>query len=152
MKKLAKLVMITIAGISFFGLAYAQFAKPEKAIEYRQSVMTIIGYHMGQMGAMVMGKKPYEKEVFARDSDLMEMLSVLPWEAFMTVGSDKGKTSLKSSAFHEKKKFMAKAKTFETEVQKLVKTVADDNFNAVKAQFGRVGKSCKSCHDDYRSR
>jgi cytochrome c556 len=82
----------------------------------------------------------------------MEMLSTLPWEAFMTPGSDKGKTKLKSTALREKDKFMAKAKTFETEIQKLVKVSSGDDFNAIKAQFGEVAKSCKSCHQDYRSR
>ena len=152
MKKSAKLLFITMVGLLFFGLAYAQFAKPEDAIEYRQSVMTILGYHMGQMGAVVSGKKPYEKQAFFHNATIMEMLSTLPWEAFMTAGSDKGKTSLKSSALREKDKFMAQAKTFETEIQKLAQAAAGDDFNAIKAQFGKVGKSCKSCHDDYRSK
>jgi cytochrome c556 len=152
MKKSAKLLFITIVGLLFFGLAYGQFAKPENAIKYRQSVMAIIGHHMGQMGAVVSGKKPYEKQKFSHDASVMEMVSTLPWEAFMAPGSDKGKTKLKSSAFREKDKFLAKSKTFETEIQKLVKVADGDDFNAIKAQFGEVGKSCKSCHDDYRSR
>jgi len=152
MKKSAKMLFITIVGLLFFGLAYGQFAKPKAAIEYRQSVMTIIGFHTGQMGAVVTGKKPYEKQEFSHNATIVEMLSTLPWEAFMAPGSDKGKTSLKSSAFKEKDKFLAKAKTFETEIQKLVKVAGGDDFNAIKAQFGGVGKSCKSCHDDYRSR
>ncbi|HSQ86847.1 MAG TPA: cytochrome c [Desulfobacterales bacterium] len=152
MKKLSKLLFITIVGLLFFGLAYGQFAKPENAIMYRQSVMTIIGHHMGQMGAVVTGKKPYEKQAFSHDAAVLEMLSTLPWQAFMTPGSDKGKTKLKSTALREKDKFMAKAKTFETEIQKLVKVSSGDDFNAIKAQFGEVAKSCKSCHQDYRSR
>jgi cytochrome c556 len=152
MKKLGKLLMMTIVGLLFFGLAYAQFAKPEDAIEYRQSVMTIMGHHVGQMGAMVTGKKPYKKQAFYHNATIAEMLSTLPWQAFMTPGSDKGKTAMKSSALREKDKFMAKARTLETEIRKLVKTAAGGDFNAVKAQFGEVGKSCKSCHQDYRSR
>ena len=152
MKKLFKLLFITIVGLLFFGLAYAQFTRPRDAIEYRQSVMTIIGHHMGQMGAMVTGKKPYVKSDFFHDATIIETLSTLPWQAFMTPGSDKGKTALKSSAFREKNKFIAKANTFESEIRKLVKVSAGDDFSAIKAQFGEVGKSCKSCHQDYRAR
>ena len=152
MKRLSKLLCITIVGLLFFGLAYAQFAKPGNAIEYRQSVMTIIGHHMGQMGAMVTGKKPYIKADFFHDATIIEMLSTLPWQAFLTPGSDKGKTNMKSSALREKHQFMAKASAFETEIRKLVQTAAGDDFNAIKAQFGEVGKSCKNCHQDYRSR
>jgi cytochrome c556 len=152
MKKLSKLLGITILGLLFFGLAYGQFAKPENAIMYRQSVMTIIGHHMGQMGAVVTGKKPYEKQEFSHDATVIQTLSALPWEAFMVPGSDKGKTKLKSEALREKDKFLAKAKTFETESRKLVKAAAGGDFNTIKAQFGNLGKSCKSCHDAYRSR
>jgi cytochrome c556 len=152
MKKLARLFIIAIAGLSVFGLAYAQFAKPEDAIEYRQSVMTIMGHHMGEMGAVVTGKKPYEKKAFHRNATIVEMLSTLPWQAFMTPGSDKGKTALKPSAFREKDKFLAKAKALETQTRKLRKAAAGNDFDAIKAQFGEVGKSCKSCHDAYRSK
>jgi len=152
MRKLAKMLMITIVGLLVFGLAYAQFAKPEDAIRYRQSVMTIMNYHLGQMGAVVTGKKPYEKKAFSRNAAIVEMLATLPWQAFMTPGSDKGKTALKPVAFREKNKFMAKAKALETETRKLAKAAASGNFNAVKDQFGEVGKSCKSCHDTFRAK
>jgi len=152
MRKLAKMLMITIVGLLVFGLAYAQFAKPEDAIRYRQSVMTIMNYHLGQMGAVVTGKKPYEKKAFSRNAAIVEMLATLPWQAFMTPGSDKGKTALKPVAFREKNKFMAKAKALETETRKLAKAVASGDFNAVKDQFGEVGKSCKSCHDTFRAK
>ena len=152
MKKIAKQLMISIVGLLFVGIAYAQFAKPESAIAYRQSVMTIIGHHTAQMGAMVTGKKPYEKKAFSRNAAIVEMLATLPWQAFMTPGSATGKTKMKPSALKEKDKFLAKAKVLETETRKLVKAADADDFNAVKAQFGNVGKSCKSCHDAYRSR
>jgi cytochrome c556 len=152
MKKLAKLFIITVVGLLVFGIAYAQFAKPENAIAYRQSVMTIMGYHIGQMGAVVTGKKPYERKAFSRNAAIVEMLSTMPWQAFMTADSDKGKTALKPSAFREKDKFMAKAKTLETETRKLVKAAAGKDFDAIKAQFGEVGKSCKSCHDAFRAK
>jgi cytochrome c556 len=152
MKKSARLFMITIIGLLFFGIAYAQFAKPEQAIEYRQSVMTIIGHHVGQMGAVVTGKKPYNSKEFAHNAAIVQMLSTLPWGAFMTPGSDKGKTAMKSSALKEKNKFMAKAKALEAETRKLAKVSKGNDFNAVKAQFGEVGKSCKSCHDAFRSK
>ncbi|MGA7143056.1 MAG: cytochrome c [Desulfobacterales bacterium] len=152
MKKLSKFFITAIVGVLFFGIAYAQFTRPESAIAYRQSVMTIMGYHTAQMGAVVTGKKPYEKKAFSRNAAIVEMLATLPWQAFMSPGSDKGKTELKPSAFKEKDKFLAKAKVLETETRKLVKAAAGDDFNAVKTQFGNVGKSCKSCHDAYRAR
>lgn len=152
MKQLVKLWMMSIVGLLVFGLAYAQFTKPEDAIRYRQSVMTVISYHFGQMGAVVTGKKPYQKKAFSRNAAIVEMLSTLPWQAFMTPGSGKGKTALKPSAFKEKDNFMAKAGALETETRKLVKAAGGGNFNAIKAQFGEAAKSCNNCHHTFRSR
>jgi cytochrome c556 len=151
MRRIFKTSIILVLTILVFGVAYAQFAKPEDAIGYRKAVMSVIGYHTGQMGAIVKGDKPYEKAVFARHAAVVETLSTLPWEACLTPGSDKGATTLKSAALNEKDKFMVAAKTFETEIQKLVKAAAGDDLTAVKTQFGELGKSCKGCHSIYRN-
>ena len=68
----------------------------------------------------------------------------------MVPGTDKGKTDLKSSAFKEKDKFMQDAKKVEAETAKLAETAKTGDLDAIKAQFGETGKSCKSCHDDFR--
>ena len=36
--------------------ASAQFAKPEDAIKYRQSALSVLGTHFGRLGAMANGK------------------------------------------------------------------------------------------------
>ena len=36
--------------------AAAQFAKPEDAIKYRQSALSVMGTHFGRIGAVVQGK------------------------------------------------------------------------------------------------
>ena len=40
--------------------ASAQFAKPEDAIKYRQSALTVMANHFGRIGAMVNGRVPFE--------------------------------------------------------------------------------------------
>jgi cytochrome c556 len=134
----------------FLGVAYAQFAKPEDAIQYRQSVMFLIGQHFGRMVAVVKGQSPYDKAAFERNAALVETLATLPWEAFMAPGTDKGKTGLKSSAFKEKDKFMQDGKKMEAETAELAETAQTGNLDAIKTRIGETAKSCKSCHDDFR--
>ncbi|MGA9538622.1 MAG: cytochrome c [Desulfobacterales bacterium] len=150
MKKMAKVLIVLTLILGFLGVAYAQFAKPEDAIQYRQSVMFLIGQHFGRMAAVVKGQSPYDKAVFEQNAALVETLATLPWEAFMVPGTDKGKTGLKSSAFKEKDKFMQDAKKMEAETAKLAATAQTGNMDAIKAQLGETAKSCKSCHDDFR--
>ncbi len=152
MKTLLKiLVCLVLVAVALSG-AYAQFAKPEHAIKYRKSVMFLIAQHFGRMGSMVKEKTPYTKEVFERNAMVVETLSHLPWEAFMVPGTDKGKTTLKSSAFEQQAKFKESAETFETKTSKLFSEAKIGDFNSIKVQFGEVGKSCKACHNQFRTK
>jgi hypothetical protein len=41
------------AAVLLAGGAFAQFAKTEDAVKYRQSVMSVVGTHFARMGAAV---------------------------------------------------------------------------------------------------
>ena len=147
MNQIIKAISILVIFGILIGVAYAQFARPDDAIKYRKAVMTIIAQHFGRMGAMVKGKVPYKQEAFANNAAVIEKVSVLPWEAFLAPGSDKGKTSMKSSVLKNQADFKALAQSFEMEVSKLSAAAKSGDFDAAKAQFGKVAQSCQACHD-----
>jgi cytochrome c556 len=37
------------------------------------------------------------------------------------------------------------------EAQKLLTVAQAGDLDAIRPQFGALGKSCKNCHDDYRT-
>jgi cytochrome c556 len=152
MKKLLLILFCFVLVAVALGGAYAQFAKPEYAIKYRKSVMFLIAQHFGRMGAVVKGKAPYDQEAFARNAMVVESLSHLPWEAFTVPGTDKGDTTLKSSVFEQLSQFNAGAQAFEAKTAKLLSTAKSGDLNAIKTQFGEVGKSCKGCHEQFRTK
>jgi cytochrome c556 len=152
MKKLVKLSICLIFLAVAVGGAYAQFAKSEDAIKYRKSVMFLIAQHFGRMGAVVKGKTAYEKQSFTQNAMVMEALSHLPWEASMVPGTDKGDTTLSAAAFAKQDEFKADAQAFETGSAKLVSVSQSGDLNAIKAQFGEVAKSCKGCHEKFRTK
>ena len=132
--------------------ASAQFAKPEDAIKYRQSVMTIIGTHFGRIGAVVQGKVPYDAKTTADNANIVFVMSKLPFSAFVE-GSDKGgNTKAKPEIWKEMDKFQAAAKDMQEQVVKLDAAAKSGNLDAIKAAFGDTGKSCKACHDTYREK
>ena len=132
--------------------AYAQFAKPEYAVKYRKSVMFLIAQHFGRMGAMVKEKVPYNQEVFAKNAMLVKTFSGLPWQASMMPGTDKGDTTLNSEVFMKPAKFKEVSQNFENQTTKLVSVAQSGDFSGIKAQFGEVGKSCKACHTQFRTK
>ena len=152
MKKLLIISLCMVfAAIAISG-AYAQFAKPEYAIKYRKSVMFLIAQHFGRMGAMVKEKIPYNQEVFAQNAVLVQTLSRLPWEASMVSGTDSGDTTLSAEGFMKPAEFEEISQNFENQAAKLASVAQSGDFSGIKAQFGEVGKSCKACHTQFRTK
>lgn len=124
--------------------------KPEDEIRYRQSVMNVIGRAFGPMVAMAQNKIPYNKDVVAKNTQIIETLSGLPWNAFGP-GTEKGApTKADMKVWSDSAKFKSAADKMQQEVSKLGQTVKAGDEKAILAQVGEVGKSCKSCHDDFR--
>ena len=150
MKTVAKTLVVLVIFCILIGGAWAQFSSPEKAIKYRQSVMFVIGQHFGRLGAMVKGEQPYDQTSFANNTAVIESLAGLPWEAFLVPGSDQGKTTMKSSVLKDPNGLKSLSQQFEFEVGNLAAASKSQDFNAIKAQFGAVAQSCKSCHSKTR--
>ena len=138
------LVVLTAA------VALAQFAKPEDAIKYRKAQMVLIAHHFGSMGAVVKGEVAYEPAEFAADAASVEILAGLPWDAFLTPGSDKGDTRLQPAALKETAQFMAAVDAFETEIARLVNAADSGELDKIRPQFGAVAQSCSNCHKPFR--
>ncbi|MEJ2099405.1 MAG: cytochrome c [Desulfobacterales bacterium] len=152
MKKFLQIVICFFLLVSVSATANSQFSKPEFAIKYRQSVMFLMSQHFGRMAAMLNEKSSDNKEAFEDNALLVQTLSRLPWQAFRVPGTDKGHTSLKSSAFQQQDKFNEFARTLENQITDLVSKAKSGDFNAIKTQFGEVAKSCKACHSQFRNR
>ena len=149
-KRMTWVLVVAVVGL-LAGAAFAQFAKTEDAVKYRQSVMSVIGTHFSRMGAVVKGEAPYNKEAFEKNAVLVDSLYRLPLDAFMTPGSDKG-SGMKADALTQKDKFTQMHNTTEAELAKLAVVAKGGDLNAIKPQFGAAGASCKACHDAYRNK
>lgn len=150
MKALLKTIAVLVVFGILIGAAMAQFSKPEDAIKYRQSVMFVIAQHFGRLGAMVKGQQPYDQMTFASNTAVIEALSGLAWEAFLVPGSDRGKTTMKSSVLKDPDGLKSLSQQFQLEVGKLSAAAKGNDLNAIKTQFGAVAQSCKNCHSKTR--
>ncbi len=66
-------------------------------------------------------------------------------------GPDVGKTGAKPEIWQTHDDFLAKDRDFATAAKTLNETVASGNVEAIRAKFGDLGKTCKACHEKYRS-
>jgi cytochrome c556 len=153
MQSLLKLFlgMVLMTGIAGAAQAQAPFAKAEDAIKYRKSAMFVMSQHFGRMGPVVKGERPYDKDEVAKNAAIAEQMSKLPFDGFVA-GTDKGETTAKPEIWTEAAKFKSSAEKMQQEMSKLTLAAKSGDLNAVKAQFGEVGKVCKACHDDFRKK
>ena len=152
MKHLVKVLAISLFITVAATAVYAKFNKAKDAIRYRQAAMVLIGQHFGSMGQVVKEKQPYDKTSFAEEAAILEMLSKIPWDAFLYPESDRGQTKLKSKALKNKNDFMQAAQNLENETAKLAASAKTGDFSAIKAQFGAAARTCKGCHSEFKSK
>lgn len=129
--------------------AAAQFRKPEDAVKYRQSAMSLQNSHFGRVFAMANGRVPFDAKVAAEQIEIVAMLNRLQFAAFID-GSEVANTRAKPTVWTEKDKFAAAVTKSQADVDKLVVAGKSGNLEQIKAAAGAVADSCKACHDDYQ--
>ncbi|MVW80633.1 c-type cytochrome [Bordetella sp. 02P26C-1] len=143
------LAACTFALSSWTAPAAAQFAKPADAVKYRQAALTLIASHFGRMQPVVKGQAPYDAEAIKNNVKLLSTLSELPWAAFGpgTEGGD-----ARPEVWSDASGFAQKRDAFKENIAKLQTAADSGDLDKVRAAFGNVGASCKSCHDSYRAK
>jgi cytochrome c556 len=148
MKTIASLVLAA-AAFTLSAPASAQFAKPEDAIKYRKSALTVMATHFGRVAAMANGRIPFNADAAASNAAIAESMSKLPWAAFVE-GSGTGDTKAKPEIWTDNAKFKTAYETMQGEMTKFAAVAKGGNIDAIKAAAGAVGGSCKACHDNFR--
>ena len=66
-------------------------------------------------------------------------------------GPEVGKTGAKPEIWQRPADFSAKVRDFQAASKALHQGAARGDMAAVKASYGQLGKTCKACHDTYRT-
>ncbi len=129
--------------------ASAQFAKPEDAIKYRQSTMTVMAAHFGRVGAMANGRVPFDASVASANADIVATIARLQWAGFVP-GSDAGNTKAKPEIWTKQADFKDHSDKLVAESTKLAAAAKTGNLDSLKTAFSATAGTCKACHDAYR--
>ena len=143
-----KQYVLLAAAFLFTSAAFAQ-VKPEDALKYRKSAYNVLLWNWMPLANTVRGKTPYVKADFERYSARVAHIAPMLLEGF-PVGSGVGKTESKPEIWTNWTDFQAKMKAFETESTALATLAKGGDFEKIKVQFGKVGGTCKACHDKYK--
>jgi cytochrome c556 len=138
--------------LAFAAPASAQFAKPEDAIKYRQSALSVMGTHFGRIGAMANGKAPYDAKVAADNAAIVVDMAKLPWVGFAPGTDAGGNTKAKPEIWTEQAKFKEKNESMVAETTKLAAAAKTGDLATLKTAFAATADTCKSCHDAFRNK
>ncbi|MDO9602825.1 MAG: cytochrome c [Rhodocyclaceae bacterium] len=144
-----------VAGITLSAMAGVTFAqsvgKLEDQIRWRQSAYHTMAWSMARIKANIDGT--YNKEQVVEAANVIQAIANSKMGALYQPGSDKGKgwkeTRLKSEFFGSPDLGQI-AGNFNAAANEMAKVAAGGDAGAVKAQFGKLGESCKACHDKFR--
>ena len=146
-------LLLALLSITLTGTAAAQL-KPEDAIKFRQSGYTFMAWNMGRIKANVEGQ--FNKEEVIKSANAIQAIANSGMGALYLPGTDKGtgweKTRVKPAFFTDKDGVTKVALAFNKEANEMAKIAATGDAAAVGAQLGKLGDTCKACHDDYKAK
>jgi cytochrome c556 len=129
----------------------------EDQIKARQSAYEFMGWNAKKIKAQVVDHpETYNKEDVQAAANALAATANSGLGTLYGEGTDKGTgwqpSHLKPEYFKEQDKAKEIGLTLGKEATKLAEIAATGDVDAIKAQFGEVGKTCKSCHDSFRVR
>lgn len=104
--------------------------------------------NFSKMGKMVKGEEPYDVEGFKTAAAAFAEESKKPFEHFQQDAEGNGDAL--PSVWEKTEAFKAEEEKFHQAVAVLNEKAQTGDLEAIKAAYGEVGASCKSCHTDFR--
>ncbi|QRZ14379.1 cytochrome c (plasmid) [Paracoccus methylovorus] len=135
--------------------ALAHAAEPEDVAAARIGFYKLVGLEMGALGAMAQGEAPYDADRAKALAADLKVLSEYQHDDLLMPGTSNtelaGKTRALPAIWAQPDDYRAKGMAFGEAVAAL-NEVAGDGHKAMAPAVGKVGATCKACHDDYRAK
>jgi len=126
--------------------AMAQFAKPEDAVKYRQSVMTLQARHLGAVGAAVRGT--FNQQDAIANAEVLAVVTKLAWVAYYP-GTEVGNTRVTQETLTQPPRFKQLSEKLAADSAKMLAAARSGDQATVRSLVGELGQTCKACHDAY---
>lgn len=128
----------------------------DDAIQARRGYFRMMAINFGPLVGMAKGEVDYDAAVAAQNARNLELLGVMRVSNLFPEGTDNaakpGATrALPAMWADDGAGVLAKAKAF-TEASAALAAAAPQGLDALRPAVGALGKTCGSCHDDYRAK
>ncbi|HET7833144.1 MAG TPA: cytochrome c [Gallionella sp.] len=150
-KLLFALLLSTTSLAAFAGRA------EDQQVKFRQSAYSFAAWNCAKIKKQVVEQpETYNKEQVIAAANAVAAVANSGLGALYGAGTDQAtgwkKSRLKPEFFDKQEEAKKVALAFIKESNELAKVAATGDVAAIKAQFGKVGETCKNCHDGFRVR
>lgn len=140
-----KLALAAIFAVATTGISMAE-VDTDAVIKYRKAAFTVAGWNMGTLGGMLKGEIEYNpEEAVAAAKRINEMAKAVG--ATFIDGTYEG-TNASPKIAENRAEFDADLAAFIEQSGVMVEAAADKK--TMGAQMGKLGGTCKSCHDSFK--
>lgn len=115
----------------------------------RQSVFTVVGAQVTQMGAMASGRVPYDAAAFQLAAERTAFMATIAPDVF-AAGSAAGNSKAKPDIWRNKADFDTLMADFGNKSAALAQAARSGSLETVRPAFAAATGTCKACHDKYK--
>ena len=152
-KRIKTIVALAVVAASATALAQ-QGPKPENLIKWRQSAFQVVAWNSGRIKASLDGQ--YNKDEVLKAANTIAAVANSGLGGLFAPGTEQGKgwhdTSARPEIFKDTKHFGELGANFAQEANELASLAAGGDAAAIKTQYGKLTRTCKACHDEYRAK
>jgi cytochrome c556 len=124
----------------------------EQAIAYRKAVFTVLAGNFAPVSAVLQGRAALSPEVLKRAERTAFLATLVP-DAFPAISAS-GNTRAKAEVWSQPDAFDKASRDLIDASASLLTVLRKDNADtaAFRDAVTRIGQTCKSCHNDFRTK
>ena len=148
-----KIALITLVAATALLVACSDRVKdthPQQLVSKRQAVFKKFTKTLEPMGLVARDRQDYVRADFMASAQALQELASQPW-AYFTADGNYPPTRAKPEVWSQAGEFKQAQDSFIANVNKLADVSGSADLPAIRASVEAVQKSCKSCHDQFRS-
>jgi len=150
MPKIALITLVTATALLAACSDRVKDTHPQQLVSKRQAIFKKFTKTLEPMGLVARDRQDYVRADFLASALALQELSSQPW-AYFTADGNYPPTRAKPEVWSQAGEFKQAQDSFLANVNKLVDVSGSADLPAIRASVQAVEKSCKSCHDQFRS-
>lgn len=141
-----RLALVAMLGMGLAGFVHAE-VDADQVTYYRQSIFGVVSGQIGVLSGMAKGDIAFDADKAKLAAERLNMMAIASSETF--IDGTYESSNVKTAINRDRADFDKKMTAFHTEAAAMVDAAAD--LKTLRPQLGKLGGTCKSCHDAYKA-